>query len=196
MEDDAGTRGLTESDRRSAAATDYGVSRDGRPSRLTLKWSIFLMTVLAVIAGSMAFGGYLALESHQESQARERANTAALSAAKECVAATQPPDAAAVPGAQKKLTECSTGDFEAQAAWYGAVLMQAYQAVDVRVQLPEMQAAVERNNDDGSILALLAFRANVSQPGMADRQNSYRVRVKMVLDGGLYKVADLDQVAQ
>jgi Mce-associated membrane protein len=31
---------------------------------------------------------------------------------------------------------------------------------------------------------------------MADRENSYRVRVKMVPDNGQFKVAQLDQVAQ
>lgn len=59
-----------------------------------------------------------------------------------------------------------------------------------------MYAAVERHNDDGSITAMVAFRAVISQPGMADRENGYRVRVRMVSENGTFKVANLDQVAQ
>ncbi|WP_235683738.1 Mce protein [Mycolicibacterium fluoranthenivorans] len=166
------------------------------PWRQHRKWVIVVAAALIVLSLGTGFGGYQAVHAHRANEALERANATAVAAAKDCVAATQPPDAAALPAAQRKLIECSTGNFGAQAAWYGAVLTQAYQAVDVRVQVPEMHAAVESNNDDGSIVALLAFRAKVSQPGLADRENSYRVRVKMVPEGGQFKVAELDQVAK
>ncbi|AEV73547.1 hypothetical protein MycrhN_3005 [Mycolicibacterium rhodesiae NBB3] len=208
MEENAGASQLTSPDVDTSAAggvaDSAGVSADtkaelsvgGNPSRQNRTWMITIAAALTVLAGGSAAGGYLALKAHQESEAVDRANAAAIAAAKDCIAATQPPDASALPGAQQKLAQCSTGDFGAQAAWYGAVMTQAYQAVDVRVQLPEIHAAIERNNDDGSIVALVTFRATVSQTGMADRQNSYRVRVKMVAEGGQFKVAELDQVAK
>ncbi len=143
-----------------------------------------------------AAGGCLAIQAHRNSEAISRASDAALAAAKDCVAATQPPDAAALPGSQQKLSECSTGNFGEQAVWYGEVLAQAYQAVDVRVRVPVMHAAVERVNEDGSVVALVVFRATVSQAGAADRENSYRVRVNMVPENGQFKVAELEQVAK
>ena len=152
--------------------------------------------MLLVLAACAGIGGYLALQAHHKSEAAEFANVAALAAAKDCVSATQPVNAAAIPASQQKLTDCSTGNFGDQSTWYGEVLAQAYQAVDVRVRVPEMHAAVERDNDDGSVDAIVVFRATVSQTGMADRENSYRVRVKMVPVNGQFKVAELDQVAK
>jgi Mce-associated membrane protein len=175
MEEDAGTGGL---------------------STVSRWWPIAIAAVLFLLAGGAGAGGYLAMQAHRKSEAIDRANDAALTAAKDCVAATQPPNAAALPAAQQKLSQCSTGNFGDQATWYGEVLAEAYQAVDVRVQLPEMHAAIERDNEDSSIDALVVFRATVSQTGMADRENSYRVRVKMVPDNGQFKVAELDQVAK
>jgi Mce-associated membrane protein len=208
MEEDAGTGGPstltvveTSADRLSEpidelsraaaqAATGTGASRVNR------RWLIAIAAVLLLLAGGAGAGGYRAMQAHRKSEAIDRANDAALAAAKDCVAATQPPNAAALPAAQQKLSECSTGNFGDQANWYGEVLADAYQAVDVRVQLPEIHAAVERDNEDGSIDALVVFRATVSQTGMADRENSYRVRVKMVPDNGQFKVGELDQVAK
>ena len=165
-------------------------------SRLSSKWLGAIAAALVLLAGGIGAAGYLALRAHRDSQAITRANAAAVVAAKDCVAATQPPDAAALPASQQKLNECSTGDFGTQALWYGAIMAEAYQAVNVHVQVPEIHAALERDNDDGSIVALVAFRATVSQVGMADRENSYRLRVKMVPENGQFKIAQLDQVAQ
>ena len=61
---------------------------------------------------------------------------------------------------------------------------------------PTLRAAVERKNDDGSIVLLVAFRSTVSQVGMADRENSYRLRVKMVPEDGQFKIAELDQAGE
>ena len=185
METDAGT------DRLNAEAAVHR-----RPSRVDPRWLLSVAVILTVLAGGMGVLGYLALRTHAASQALAEANAAAVAAAKDCISATQPADAAALPASQQKLTDCSTGDFGSQAAWYGAVLDEAYRAIDVSVQIPEMHAAVERSNNDGSVIALVAFRAIITQPGMTDRQNSYRVRVKMVPDNGTFKIANLDQVAQ
>ncbi|WP_284228317.1 Mce protein [Mycobacterium antarcticum] len=162
---------------------------------MTRRWPIAIAAVLLVLAGGAVAGGRLATQAHRQSQATAAANDAALAAAKDCVAATQPASVAAIPGAQRKLGDCSTGTFGDQSTWYGEVLAQAYEAVDVRVRVPELYAAVERDNEDGSIDALVVFRATVSQTGMADRVNSYRVRVRMVPVNGQFKVAELDQVA-
>ena len=208
MEEDAGTGGLstltvveTSAPERLSEPVDetngaaaQAATGTGAP-HVSRRWPIAVAATLLLLAGGAGAGGYLAMQAHRKSEAIDRANDAALAAAKDCVAATQPPNAAALPAAQQKLSECSTGTFGDQSTWYGAVLAEAYHAVDVRVQVPEMHAAVERDND-GSIEVLVVFRATVSQTGMADRQNSYRVRVKMVPDNGQFKVAELDQVAK
>lgn len=168
----------------------------GGRRKLSPKWSAVFAAVLALLGAAIAVGGHLAQRAHQDNESVARANRAAITAAEACIAATQPADAAALAASQRMLDECTTGDFETQAMYYSAVLSEAYQAVNVRVQIPEMHAAVERNNDDGSIVALVAFRAKVSQNGVADRENSYRVRVKLVPESGRYKIAKLDQVAK
>lgn len=167
-----------------------------RDARTGGRWPIAIALVLFLLAGGAAAGGYLARQANLRSAALAAGHVAALAAAKDCVAATQPANAAALPAAQQTLANCSTGTFGDQSTWYGEVLLQAYQAVDVRVRIPEMHAAVERDNGDGSIDALVVFRATVSQTGVADRDNSYRVRVKMVPVNGQFKVAQLDQVAK
>jgi Mce-associated membrane protein len=180
MEEDAGTRRLT-----SAGAS--GLSRS---------WLVASAVVLTLLAGAMGVGCYLVLGANRQNQALAGAEAAAIAVAKDCVAATQPPDLAGIPASQHELSVCATGDFATQTAWYGEVLGQAYQAVNVRVRVPEIHAAVERHNEDGSIVALVAFRATVSQPGMPDRDNSYRMRVRLVPDNGQFKITQLDQVAK
>ena len=176
--------------------TDAAEAASSGASRLSRRWLVAIAAALVLLAGGTGAGGYLALRAHRASQAITRANAAAVVAAKDCVAATQPTDAAALPASQQKLSECSTRGFGAQIAWYGAVMVEAYQAVNVRVQVPAMRAAVERNNDDGSVVVLVAFRSTVSQVGMADRENTYRLRVKMVPEDGQFKIAELDQVTK
>jgi Mce-associated membrane protein len=189
MERDAGPSGLTSADGAHTAAASPS-------TRLTRRALSVIVTALAVVTAGVAAVGYLALRAHWSSQAAAGAGAAAVTAAKECVAATQPSDAAALPALQRKLDDCSTGDFKHQITWYSAVLSEAYQAVNLHVRLPEIDAAVERTNGDGSIVALIALRADISQDGMADRENSYRMRVTMVPDNGHFKVAKLDQVGK
>jgi Mce-associated membrane protein len=189
MEKDAGPSGLTSANgARTAAASPS--------TRLTRRALTVIVTALAVVTTAIAAVGYLALRAHWSSQTAAGARAAAVTAAKECVAATQPSDAAALPAIQRKLDDCSTGDFKHQITWYSAVLSEAYQGVNLHVRLPEIDAAVERANGDGSIVALIALRADISQAGMAVRENSYRMRVTMVPDNGHYKIAKLDQVGK
>jgi Mce-associated membrane protein len=189
MEKDAGPSGLTSADGAHTAAASPS-------TRLTRRALSVIVIALAVVAAGIAAVGYLALRAHWSSQTAAGAGAAAVTAAKECVAATQPSDAAALPAIQRKLDGCSIGEFKHEMTWYSAVLSEAYQALNLHVRLPEIDAAVERTDSDGSIVALIAFRANISQDGMADRENSYRMRVTMVPDSGHFKVAKPDQVGK
>jgi Mce-associated membrane protein len=154
-----------------------------------------ICAALLVLAAGAGVGGYLALRSHADSEAIARDDAAAMQAAKDCVAATHAPDTAAMTAAQTKIIECSTGDFGAQASMYSSVLVEAYQAANVKVQVSEMRAAVERHNEDGSVDVLVAVRVKVTNSETADQEQGYRLRVQMARDGGTYKIARLDQVS-
>jgi Mce-associated membrane protein len=176
-------------------ADDESVGGDRRPSRLGVGWVATICAALLVLAAGAAAGGYLALRSHRDSEAIARADAAALQAAKDCVAATNAPDTSAMTAAQSKIIECSTGDFGAQAALYSSVLVDAYQAANVKVAVSDMRAAVERHNADGSVDVLVAVRVKVTNSEQADQEQGYRLRVQMAPDAGTYKIARLDQVS-
>jgi Mce-associated membrane protein len=148
-----------------------------------------------VVAAGVATAGYFALRAHDDSQAMARADSAAVAAAKDCVSATHAPDTAAMSASQQKIVECSTGDFGAQATLYSGMLVDAYQAANVQVQVSDMRAAVERHNDDGSINVLVAVRVKVSNSEAQGQEQGYRLRVQMSPVDGRYKIARLDQVA-
>lgn len=171
-------------------------SSSPRAVRLRGRWLAASTATLVLLTCAAAAGGLLALRAHRATEALDRADAEAVAAAKECVTATQPADGAALPDSRRKLTECSTRGFGAQVAFYDAVLAEAYQAADVHVEVPDMRAAVEHNNGDGSVIVLVAFRTKVSQGGAADRGSNYRLRVKMVPEDGHFKVAELSQAAE
>ena len=166
-----------------------------RPSRLGVGWVASICAALVVLAGGAAVGGYLALRSHDDSEAIARTEAAALAAAKDCVTATQAPDTAAMIASQSKIIECSTGAFGVQAPLYSSVLAEAYQAANVQVRVSDIRAAVERHNDDGSIDVLVALRTKVTNSQAADQEQGYRLRVQMAPADGTYKIADMKQVA-
>jgi Mce-associated membrane protein len=179
----------------SQAPADEAVGDGRRPSHLGVGWVASICAALLVVAAGVAVGGYLALRSHDDSEAIARADAAALQAAKDCVAATNAPDTTAMTAAQSKIIECSTGDFGAQASLYSSVLVEAYQAANVKVAVSDMRAAVERHNDDGSVDVLVALRVKVTNSQAADQEQGYRLRVQMAPDAGSYKIARLDQVS-
>ena len=153
--------------------------------------ALVLLTVAAVA------GGILLIHDNRRSEAIARDNAAALQAAKDCVAATQAPDTAAMSQAQLKIMECSTGAFGAQASLYSGVLVEAYQAANVQVKVSDVRAAVERHNDDGSVDVLVAMRVKVTNSQAADQEQGYRLRVRMSQDpnaGNAYKIDQLAQV--
>jgi Mce-associated membrane protein len=168
---------------------------DRRPSRLGRGWLVGICATLLTLAVAGAVGGVLALRDHNHSQAVERDDAAALQAARDCVTATHAPDAAAMAESQTKIIECSTGDFGAQAALYAGMLVEAYKAANVKVQVSDMRTAVERHNDDGSVDVLVAVRTQVTNSEAANQEQGYRLRVTMAPDAGKFKIAKLEQVA-
>ncbi|MGZ5393086.1 MAG: hypothetical protein ACXWD3_14935 [Mycobacterium sp.] len=214
MEGDAGTRQLNPTDadealdeslapepprRRHQApesppADSQEVADDRRPSRLGRGWIVTICAGLLVLAGAGAVAGYLALKANQQNQDAAWEEAAALQAARDCVAATHAPDVTAMSAAQSRIIECSTGDFGAQASLYSGVLVDAYQAANVTVQVSDMRAAVERHNDDGSFEVLVAVQVRVTNSETADQEQGYRLRLQMAPADGTYKIAQLDQV--
>jgi len=157
-------------------------------------WLATICAALVLLAAGVGVAGYFALRSNDEAKAIASSDDAAMAAAKDCVAATHAPDTAAMTAAQTKIVECSTGDFAVQASLYSSVLVDAYQAANVKVAVSDMRAAVERHNTDGSVDVLVAVRVKVTNSEVADQEQGYRLRVKMALADGTYKIADLEQV--
>jgi Mce-associated membrane protein len=166
------------------------------PSRLGRGWLIGITAALLVLAGGVGTGGYFALRANQESQAIARHDADAVRAAKDCVVATQAPDVEAMTAGAQKIIDCSTGSFRAQAVLYSSLFVQAYQVANVRTQVSDMRAGAERNNNDGSVDVLVAFRVKVSNSQAQDREVGYRLRVKMAPADGQYRIASIDQVAK
>ena len=159
--------------------------------------AVLSATMFGAISGSApattaAIGRQMIPE--MEARGYSRSFAAALAAAKECVAATQAPDTAAMTAAQTKILECSTGEFGVQAGMYSSILAEAYQAANATVAVDDLRAAVERRNADGSINVLVAMRVKISNVEASDQQVGYRLRATMALDEGQYRIASLDQV--
>ncbi|MCG5431964.1 hypothetical protein LV457_06625 [Mycobacterium sp. MYCO198283] len=151
-----------------------------------------LLTVLALGVGTL---GYLTWRANRGDADTSRNEAAAAAAAKNCVAATHAPDVSAMAASQQKIIECSTGDFGVQANFFAPMLVEAYQAADVKLQIEDMHAAVEKHNDDGSMDVLVSFRVKMSNVQSADQEIGYRLRARMAPDAGQFKVARLDTVS-
>jgi Mce-associated membrane protein len=165
-----------------------------RQERLGRGWLVTVCACLLLLTAGVAVGGYLALRSHDQSEAIAREDAAALQRAKDCVSATQAPDVAAMTASQTKIIECATGDFAVQANLFTSMLVEAYQAANVAVQVSDMRGAVEKHNDDGSVDVLVAVRVKVTNSQAADQEQGYRLRVNMAPADGTYKISRLDQV--
>jgi len=165
-------------------------------SRLSRGWLAGIAAALVLLAGGIGAAGYLSLRAHHESQAMARDNAKALEAAKACVAVTQAPDTNAMAASEQKIIDCGTDVYRTQALLYSSLLVQAYQAANVHVQVSDERAAVERTNSDGSVDVLVALRVKVSNDQAQNQETGYRLRVKMELVDGQYKIAKLDQVTK
>ena len=196
--DDAADPEISESDAEDLAeSADTEAADDpGGPSRLGRSWFVGIAAALVLLAGGVGAGGYLALRSHLDSQATARRDAAAVEAAKDCVAATQAPDIAAMAASAQKIIECGAGAFRSQAILYSGLLVEAYQAANAHVQVSDLRAAVERNNADGSVEILVPLRVKVSNAETQNQEAGYRLRVTMVQDEGKYRISKLDQVAR
>lgn len=159
-------------------------------------WLTRVCAALILASVLIALGGGLALWGHARNATADRSASEALAAAKDCVAATQAPDAKAAAASATKIMECATGDFATQAKIYGGVLVDAYQAANAQIQVSDMRAAVERQNPDGTIDVLVAVRTKLSNSGQDAEEQGYRLRVRMAKDGDAYKVSRMDQVSQ
>ncbi len=190
----AGESSESEAVEESDLAEEPAVERG--PSRLGLGWAVCIAAALVLFAGGVGAGGYLALRAHQESQTLARHNAAALEAAKVCVAATQAPDTNAMAASEQKIIDCGTDVYRSQALLYTSMLVQAYQAANVHVQVSDERAAVERNDSDGAVIVLVALRVKVSSDQAQNQETGYRLRVKMEPVEGQYKIAKLDQVTK
>ncbi|HLR98422.1 hypothetical protein H7J77_13055 [Mycolicibacillus parakoreensis] len=176
-----------------AATAESAESAAAPPSRLRGRWLVGIAAVLVVAAAGLGAGGYLAYRAHQQNRAADAADAAAVAAAEDCLLAIHAPDPAAMEANQRKILECSTGAFTAQAPLWISVLAEAYATGDVHVEMLDMHTAVERHHDNGSIDVLAAFRVFVSS---TNQQVNYRLRVNMAPDNGQYKIADVAQVSQ
>jgi Mce-associated membrane protein len=198
--DDEADHEISESDAEDLAEVPEREAGEDDPrgtSRLGRGWFIGIAAALVVLAGGLAAGGYfVALRSHQASEATARRDVAALEAAKDCVGATQAPDIGAMASSAQKIIECGAGAFRSQAILYSGMLVEAYQAANAHVQVSDLRAAVERNNPDGSVVILLPLRVKVSNAETQNQEAGYRLRVTMVLDEGKYRISKLDQVAR
>lgn len=165
-----------------------------RPERFGSGWLVAICLALLVLTAGVGVGGYVALKSNDQSEAIAREDAVALERAKDCVTATQAPDVAAMTASQTKVIECATGDFAVQANLFASMLVEAYQAANVSVQVSDMRGAVENHNDDGSVDVLVALRVKVTNSQAADQEQGYRLRVNMAPADGTYKINRLDQV--
>ena len=175
------------------ADADADVQRG--PSRLGRGWLAGIAAALVLVAGAIGAGGYFALRAHHQSQAMARNDAAALKAAIDCVSATQAPDSNAMVASEQKIIDCGTDAFRSQALLYTQMLVQAYQAANIHVQVSDVRAAVERHNGDGSVEVLVAMRVK-STTDQTQNETGYRLRVKMALAEGSYKISKLDQVTK
>lgn len=199
MEDDAGSGRLTPSlddEAERGEAQEPAQQTEQRGSRLSGRRLALVCAALVIASLVVATGGYFAMRAHEKSVAAAQEESRALAAAKDCVTATQAPDAAAMAASQQKIVECWDSDLAAQAPLYSSLLIEAYQAANVQLKVSNMRAAVERHNDDGSMDILVAVRVKMSNSQAVDQEQSYRLRVRMMPEGGTYKIARLDQVSK
>jgi Mce-associated membrane protein len=163
---------------------------------LTGRWPVAVVGGLAVAALLLVAAGVLSVIGHRHDAAAARDEDKAVAAAKDCITATQAPDVKAMNESQRKIVDCSTENFSAQANLYSSLLADAYQTVNAQVKIVDMRAAAERHNPDGSIDVLVATRVAMSNDQQIEQELSYRLRVRMVSDGGAFKIDNIEPVSK
>jgi Mce-associated membrane protein len=192
--DDAGTDGSPASAVSDAAdsARDAAPVSDSRLSGRRLNWVIAAVALSALL---ITAAGVVALIGHRRSAAAANGEAMAVAAAKDCITATQAPDVKVMAESQRRIVECSSENFAAQANLYSGLLFDAYQTVNAQVKVTDMRAAAEKHNPDGSIDVLVATRVAMSNSQQKDQELSYRLRVRMVPSGGTYKIDNIEPVS-
>ncbi|MFV0495174.1 Mce protein [Mycobacterium sp.] len=179
-----------------AEAAREAAGDTGNLSRVNRRWLTSISVVLMLLAGVLGATGYYTLRLQGEARGLAGSNSAALKAAQECIGATQAPDTASMATSQQKIIDCGTDQFRTQALLYSGMLVQAYQAANVHLQVSDMRSAVERDNPDGSVDVLVALRVKVSNEEAQGQEAGYRLRVRMTPVDGTYKISRLDQVTK
>lgn len=193
MEGDAGSGQLTPTPPLNA---DEPVDPVAQSRLLSGRWPAGVIAGLAAAAIVLTIAGVLALIGHRHNAAAARDEAVAVAQAKDCITATQAPDVKAMADNQRKIVECSTETFATQANMYGGLLADAYQTVNAQVKVADMRAAAEKHNPDGSIDVLVATRVAMSNNQQLNQELSYRLRVRMVPDGGTFKIDNIEPVSK
>ena len=179
--DDAGT------------APDLAPESDSRLSGTRLNW---VLAGIALAALLLTAAGVLAVFGERGSAKAADDEAVAVAAAKDCITATQAPDVKAMAESQRKIVECSSDNYAAQASLYSGLLFEAYQTVNAQVKVTDMRAAAEKHNADGSIDVLVATRVAMSNTQQQDQELSYRLRVRMVPADGTFKIDSIEPVSK
>ena len=205
MEGDAGSGRLTPTppltaDERpdpdlSARVDDAGAAPES-DSRLSGSRLNRVIAGIAAAALVLVAAGVLALFGQRGSAKAVDDEAIAVAAAKDCITATQAPDVKAMAESQRKIVECSSENYAAQANLYSGLLFDAYQTVNAQVKVVDMRAAAEKHNPDGSIDVLVATRVAMSNTQQQDQELSYRLRVRMVPSGGTFKIDNIEPVSK
>ncbi len=174
-----------------AAGSDLPASRLGAG-----RWLTGIVAVVAVGAVLLTAGAVLALLGHRTNAAAADGEVLAVAAAKDCITATQAPDLAAMMESQRKIVECATENYAPQANLYSGLLADAYETVNAQVKIVQMRAGAEKHNADGSIDVLVATRVSMSNVQQQDQELSYRLRVRMRPEDGVYKIDDIEPVSK
>ena len=169
---------------------------DGPDSRLgTRRWVTGIIAAILCATVLLAGAGVLAMFGHRQNAAAANDDVLAVAAAKDCITATQAPDVKAMKDSQRKIIDCATENYVAQASLYSGLLADAYQAVNAQVKIVDMRAASEKHNDDGSIDVLVATRVSMSNIQQQGQELSYRLRVRMAPSAGTYKIDNIEPVS-
>ena len=192
MEGDAGSGPLTPTPPLTADETVVA----GPDSRLSGRLLNRVIAGIAVAAVLLTVAGVVALIGSRRSAAAATDEAVAVAAAKDCITATQAPDVKAMNESQRKIVECSSENYAAQANLYGGLLADAYKTVNAQVKVTDMRAAAEKHNPDGSIDVLVATRVLMSTKDQPEQELSYRLRVRMVPSGGTYKIDNIEPVSK
>ena len=189
MEGDAGSGQLTPPP--PLTAPDQPESRLGSERWLARVCAALVAVSLVVIAAG-AWGWV----SNRDGAAAARDEVLAVDTAKDCIAATQAPDIKAMNDSQRKIVACTTENYAPQANLYSSLLTEAYQTVEAKVKITDIRAAAEKHHPDGSIDVLVATRVKMSNVQEQDQELSYRLRVRMSPDDGVYKIDNIEPVGK